>query len=130
MADAAIVHEWLRRADEDFAFAKANLKEGSAFYSHICFHFHQAAEKYFKSLIVANDLEFEKTHNLSYLLKTDSRKQASLSIISDQCGFLNTAYIDTRYPVHWPTNYTRDTAIRSRDAADAVRRAVKAVLRT
>lgn len=128
MADASIVSEWLRWADEDFAFAEANLREGSTFYSHICFHFQQAAEKYLKALVVAYDLEFEKTHNLTYLLKTASRKEPSLSAISDQCEFLNTAYIDTRYPVHWPTNYTHNKALKSRDAAAAIGRAAKAVL--
>jgi hypothetical protein len=30
---------------------------------------------------------------------------------------LNTAYIETRYPVHWPTEYTRETAVEARCAA-------------
>ncbi len=50
MADLKIVNEWLSKADEDFHFAVANLKEGSNFYAQICFHFQQAAEKYLKAL--------------------------------------------------------------------------------
>jgi HEPN domain-containing protein len=44
MADISIVNEWLKKADEDFAFAESSLRDGSEFYAQICFHFQQAAE--------------------------------------------------------------------------------------
>lgn len=49
MADPAVVREWLHKADEDFRFAEANLREESEFYAQLCFHFQQAAEKYLKA---------------------------------------------------------------------------------
>ena len=49
MANPKIVKEWLDKAEEDFNFAQLNLEERNNFYSQICFHFHQAAEKYLKS---------------------------------------------------------------------------------
>lgn len=64
MVDSTIVEEWLQKADDDFQYAKASLDEGLKFYSQICFHIHQAAEKYLKAYIVANDLTFRKIHNL------------------------------------------------------------------
>lgn len=73
MADPKIIEEWLSKADDDFNFADANLKEESTFYAQICFHFQQAAEKYLKALIIAYDLEFEKIHNLVNLVKTCSK---------------------------------------------------------
>ena len=78
MADPKIVNEWLDKADEDFNFAEANLHEESTFYAQICFHFHQAAEKYFKAFIVAYDLEFEKIHNLITLVKICSKREPIL----------------------------------------------------
>lgn len=51
MADPSIVKEWLDKADEDLCFAEADLAEGSEFYSPICFHFQQAAEKYLKAYL-------------------------------------------------------------------------------
>ena len=48
MADPSVINEWLKKADEDFGFA-ASVIEDSTFYAQICFHFHQAAEKYSKS---------------------------------------------------------------------------------
>ena len=69
MADIEIVREWLEKAEEDFEFALVNLREKKPFYAQICFHFHQAAEKYLKAYIIAHDLEFRKIHDLSMFLK-------------------------------------------------------------
>ena len=35
------------------------------------------------------------------------------------------AYIETRYPVHWPTNYTRETAEQFHTAAVNIARMVR-----
>jgi HEPN domain-containing protein len=55
MADPQITIEWLNKADEDNDFA-SSIIDDSVFYAQICFHFHQAAEKYFKAFIVANEM--------------------------------------------------------------------------
>ena len=47
MAESQLVDECLKKAEEDYAFA-ASVLEDSTFYAQICFHFHQAAEKYLK----------------------------------------------------------------------------------
>jgi HEPN domain-containing protein len=110
MVDARIVKEWLTKADEDFKFASASLHEGSEFFAQICFHFHQAVEKYLKTFIICKELPFVKVHDLLYLLESCASVDASLRELREDCILLNTAYIETRYPVHWPTNYTRETA--------------------
>jgi HEPN domain-containing protein len=125
MADPKIVREWLQKANEDFDFAEINLEEGKNFYGQISFHFHQATEKYLKSFIVAYDLEFEKTHNLMNLLRVCSSQDASLLSLMEECERLNTAYIDTRYPVHWPTDYSKDKAIGLKNDAEKIGRAIK-----
>jgi len=56
-----------KKADEDLEFA-ISVIEDSTFYAQICFHFHQASEKYLKSFIIAQDLEFKKIHDLQVLL--------------------------------------------------------------
>jgi HEPN domain-containing protein len=128
MADPKIVREWLDKADEDFNFAKVNLEERDNFYPQICFHLHQAAEKYLKSFVVAYDLEFEKTHSLMSLLMTCSSMDASLLSLMEECQRLNTAYIDTRYPVHWPTDYTKEKASMFKGDAEKIARAIKTAL--
>lgn len=129
MANPKVVGEWLNKADEDFNFADANLSEGSNFYAQICFHFHQAAEKYLKVFIIAHDLEFEKIHNLINLLKICGEQESSFLSLLEECEFLNPFYIDTRYPVHWPTNYTREKTLKARDATKRIAEIIKEVLK-
>jgi HEPN domain-containing protein len=43
----------------------------------------------------------------------------------EECERLNTAYIDTRYPVHWPTDYSKDKAIGLKNDAEKIGRAIK-----
>ena len=128
MADPRIIQEWLRTSDDDFNFADANLKEESTFYAQVCFHFHQAAEKYLKAFIIAYDLEFEKIHNLVSLVKSCGTKEPSLLSILNDCIFLNTFYIDTRYPVHWPTDYSKEKALKAKESAQKVAAAIKLLL--
>jgi len=125
MVNIEIISEWLKKADEDFQFALVNLKEKKPFYAQICFHFHQVAEKYLKAYIVANDLEFRKIHDLPLLLKICSLKDPSLEILRNPCEYLNVFYIETRYPVHWPTNFSYEEAEKALEAAEQVRSVIK-----
>jgi HEPN domain-containing protein len=107
MVDFEIVREWLAKAEEDFEFARINFEEGKPFFAHICFHFQQAAEKYLKSYIIAHELEFLKIHDLPLLLKICLSKDPSFEQLREDCEYLTTFYVDTRYPVHWPTQFSR-----------------------
>jgi HEPN domain-containing protein len=46
----------------------------------------------------------------------------------EHCELLNSAYIDTRYPVHWPTDYSKQKAQRMQAAAASVADTVKDIL--
>lgn len=120
MADRKIVEEWLKEAEDDFLFAVTNLEEGVNFFSKICFHFQQAAEKYLKTYIVACDLKFLQIHDLIELLKICKAHDLSFFEIQEDCVLLNRYYIETRYPVHWPTHHTRDAAEQAREAAQRI----------
>ena len=128
MAEPRVVDEWVNKAEEDYQFASSVL-EDSTFYAQICFHFHQAAEKYLKAFIVARDLEFQKIHDLLVLLKICSAVEHGFSAILDDCKFSNRFYIDTRYPVHWPTNYSKEEALKAKNASEQVRKAIRSVLK-
>lgn len=127
MADQQVTSEWLKKADEDFEFA-ASVIEESPFYAQICFHFHQAAEKYLKSYLIAAELEFKRIHDLPVLLKSCLLKEPGLESIVKDCKLLNRFYIDTRYPVHWPTEYTRQDAFEAKNAAEHIRDVIKNAL--
>ena len=125
MVDTEIIREWLLKADDDFEFASINLQERKPFYAQICFHFHQAAEKYLKAFIVANELEFRKIHDLPVLLKTCASIDSSFKQLRDACEYLNSFYVETRYPVHWPTSLSYETAKKALQHTEAIRSFVK-----
>jgi len=129
MVDTRVISEWIKKADEDLEFA-ISIVEESTFYAQICFHFHQASEKYLKSFIIAQDLEFKKIHDLQVLLKSCLTKDPNLQELIDDCKFLNRFYIDTRYPVHWPTQYTKEEALKARKAAEHIGVEIKKALKS
>jgi len=128
MVEIGIIWEWIAKADEDFEFALVNLEEGKPFAALICFHFHQSAEKYLKAFIVAHELGFIKSHDLAALLKICVTKEPSLTQLSPDCEYLNTFYIEARYPVHWPTHFTLEEASKAKAASEQVRKAIRDVL--
>ncbi|MEJ2702899.1 MAG: HEPN domain-containing protein [Sedimentisphaerales bacterium] len=103
-----VAKEWIEKADEDYGFACASL-ECMDYFAQVCFHFQQAAEKYLKAFIVAYELEFRAVHNLLDLLAICRRREAGIEEIEQARLFLNPFYIDTRYPVHWPAHYDKNT---------------------
>lgn len=68
MKNEADVREWLRFSDMDMISAKhLNTMVHHKPLEIICYHCQQAAEKMLKALILANDGELQKTHDLGLL---------------------------------------------------------------
>ncbi len=127
MADRQIVEEWINKADEDLAFAKANLEQGLEFYSQICFHFHQAVEKYLKSYIIAKGLDFRKIHNLIDLLQICGQTEEDFNRFYDEAELLNPFYIGTRYP-DFVITFSKSRAEQALQAAEEIALFVKSKL--
>ena len=125
MANIKVVKEWLKEAEEDFNFATLNLKEQDKFFSRICFHFQQAGEKYLKAFIVAYDLQFEKIHDLTKLLKICQKKEKSFASLKNEASFLTDLYVDTRYPAFWPVGRTLNEAEKAKKATQKIGNFVK-----
>ena len=125
MVDIQIIKDWVRKGDEDFEFAAVNLNEGKAFFAQICFHFHQAAEKYLKAFIIARELEFRRIHDLPVLLGICLAEDPTLEELRDACEYLNAFYVETRYPVHWPTSFSHKEATKAFEAANQIRTTIK-----
>lgn len=128
MQHEEVVKEWIEKAEEDFSFASSALGLVNYFLQ-ICFHFHQAAEKYLKAFIIANELQFRPVHNLMELLEIRKDKEPRVKDIEEDCRYLNPFYIETRYPVHWPTRYDEETAIKARDSLRRIRDWIREILR-
>lgn len=125
MVDIEIVHEWISKANEDFEFAQVNFEEGKSFFAQICFHFQQAAEKYLKAYIITHELEFLKIHDLPSLLKICMSKDSTFEQLREDCEYLTTFYIDTRYPVHWPTQFSQQETQKVYQSTEQIRFFVK-----
>jgi HEPN domain-containing protein len=95
-----IIKEWIEKAEEEFGFASTSIEQ-TDYFAQVCFHFQQAAEKYLKAFIIANELEFRPIHNPLELLEICREKEPRIEEIEEDCRYLNPFYIDTRYPVHW-----------------------------
>lgn len=63
-----VVREWVAKAEEDFKSAVHLLKMKDCPVGNVCFHAQQCVEKYLKALLVTQNLEFPKTHDLGELL--------------------------------------------------------------
>ncbi len=98
MVDPKLVAGWIEKADEDLKFATVILEEGLEFYPQICFALHQAVEKYLKAYIIANELDFQKIHDLGRLVKICGEKDNEFNQYFDKLADLNIYYIETRYP--------------------------------
>ena len=125
MVDIEIIHEWIAKADEDFEFARVNFMEEKPFFAQICFHFQQSGEKYLKAYIIAHELEFRRIHELTMLVNICLTEDASFEQLKEDCEYLTTFYVETRYPVHWPTHYSREETAKAFHSAQNIRSFVK-----
>ncbi len=56
-----LVHQWVRKAEKDFALAEYLVLEGCLYGEAIGFNSQQAAEKFLKALLVLHQVGFPKT---------------------------------------------------------------------
>jgi HEPN domain-containing protein len=93
-----LVRQWLKKAGEDLEAATILFSLEKNFFSAICFHCQQAAEKYFKAFLTWHQIEFPKTHNLVLLLVLITSVDPSLEASLNEVVVLNPYGVDTRYP--------------------------------
>ncbi len=82
---------WLSLARDDFKSAKSNISSKVFYVS--AFLSQQAAEKALKSVLMCKTNVLIKTHDLVLL----GRHVGLPKNLSEDCGVLNTVYIDSRY---------------------------------
>lgn len=96
-----LAQEWFQKAEDDWGTALL-LRQEKSYPSSICFHLHQAAEKYLKGFLVwhGKDIKDEfKIHNLLKLYEYSSKINPHLDEnVKEGCFTLNRYYIFARYP--------------------------------
>ena len=122
-----LVGQWVQKADQDMRAAQSLLADDPPLLYPSCFHSQQAAEKYLKALLVHNQADFPKTHDIQQILDLVESRHPALAH-SLQSVIVPTEYaVDARYPSDLPEPDS-DEAKASLALAEKVRDAVMRVL--
>jgi HEPN domain-containing protein len=92
------IKEWIDKGDHDLGSAKLIYLHIPEYFDTIAFHCQQATEKYLKSMLLHYNIEFQRTHNLVYLLDLLSQKLEVSDEIYDKAIVLNGFSVQIRYP--------------------------------
>lgn len=100
---------WLFKAQNDLKAAEGIF----GYYEHpptdtICYHCHQVAEKSLKSYLIFKEIKFHKIHDLIVLLNLSLTRDESLNILRENLEILNQYYIETKYPLDMPIQYSKE----------------------
>lgn len=111
-----ITQKWIAIGENELGFAKLGLNADS-FYPQVCAQSHQAAEKFLKALLAEKEITFKKTHDLNWLLEKCITFNSKCKKLEDECDFLNSFYMELRYPDSYPEKNLKDakTAVKSAD---------------
>lgn len=112
-----LAEEWFEKGSHDLDTAKRELKY-KGWTDIICFHCHQAAEKYLKGYLTFRGLNIGKLkkhqiHELLKLCQECQRFDADFKKSEDDCIDLNPYYIEPRYPLGRPIAYSYEEAARA-----------------
>lgn len=121
------VRRWVEKAEHDLLAAEHGLVLADRGLTEIvCFHCQQAAEKYLKAVLVFNQANFPKTHDLRLLLDM-ARQVSMLALDSRDVLPLNRYAVEGRYPGDWEA-ITKEDAENAIRTARSVREAVQHVI--
>jgi HEPN domain-containing protein len=93
-----LIEEWMEKADHDLGTAKLIFLHIPAYFDTIAFHCQQATEKYLKAILISKNIEFQRSHNLVYLLDLLSLQLKIDEQIYDRAILLNGFSVQIRYP--------------------------------
>jgi len=89
--------QWIKYAEENLEAAKILLE--SNLYNPALHNIQQSVEKSLKSLFIEYNIKLNKTHNISELKNILSDKKIYIELGDDECDFLDSIYLPTKYPV-------------------------------
>jgi len=107
LVDSVEYNEWFIMAQKDLRSAKI-LFEHDADNEIVCFHCQQAIEKYLKGYLIFLTGELQEGHSLVKLAKKAMVYHEDFSGIIKDLAFVNTFYIETRYPAIDPLVVSKD----------------------
>lgn len=119
--------KWLEKAKHDLDTAVLNHRHGG--HADVtCYFSHQVTEKSLKAFLIQHSIRFKKIHHLPGLLKMCLKQNQQFSEFKKACRILNDYYIETRYPMDIPINYTKKEAEEALHLAEQIYQFVKTKL--
>ena len=119
-----VIRQWIDRAEEDLRNAEHTLTlEKDCPVGTVCFHAEQCVEKYLKALLVFQNVDFPKTHNIPELLTLVPASVRPHLSAEEQEQLTDYATV-LRYPGDWEP-ITREDAEAAVEVARKVREAVR-----
>ena len=112
---------WLDYAREDIETAEALEREGGIS-RHVCWLSQQGAEKALKSILVAESVDFPRTHDLDALRNLIPARWKITAAFPDLAELSEWA-VESRYPGNWPEATDQDSASavdQARDLLDCI----------
>lgn len=103
MNDPGDQFDWVEYAEEDLIMSKSALRRSKPLTISSCFHSQQCAEKYLKAILVSQDIEFPKTHDLLVLNTLCEGAGIFTGFTKENLGKLSGYAVHTRYPGNQPT---------------------------
>jgi len=108
---ADLVRGWLLKAESDLTNASLCLDAGQALDT-ACFHAQQAAEKFIKAYLVAQEIDFPLIHNLEKLIELGARHDPDFISIKSLGQILTPYAVELRYDSEfWPAAATASEAL-------------------
>lgn len=95
MSDEKYIQEWINKANKDIK-AVEKLEKEEDITEIVCFHCQQAVEKYLKALLLSNNEDIQKTHNIDFLLNKCKKYNQELERYIGNT--LSDYAVDLRYP--------------------------------
>ncbi len=117
---------WVRYSAENLNSGKILLE--SKLYNPCLQNVQQAVEKALKAILIENDIQFKKTHDILELKMLLKKKNIEIDLSDDDCDFLNSIYLPSKYPIGSVIpNYNPDDSI-CKEALTIALNATKSIL--
>lgn len=95
--------DWVTKAESDFDLAKRALRGKVKHTDAAAFHAQQCAEKYFKALFIAHQVDFPKTRDLVILNYLHLQNKIITAFEERKLDFLSSFSVQVRYPGEDPS---------------------------
>ena len=128
MVDSLKHQDWFIKADKDLKTSQL-LYEAGGIEEIVAFHCQQAVKKYMKGFLIIKTGVLHEGHSIIKLLKKCNLYEQDFKNFLEEVAFLNTFYIETRYPSDEPLIVEADEAKKCLEDAEKIVDFIKEVIR-